>query len=133
MSKSDNGRDSKGRFADGNSGGPGRPKRQTEVTYLIAMSEVIGLNDWVAIVEKAKEQAVEGDDKARRWIAEYVIGKSTSLAQAIVYVEAGHDGTQNARLDIMGHAVRGDAETEYVESLMSEAHRERRAQEPKKT
>ena len=46
-------RDHMGRFAAGNSGGPGRPKRQAEEDYLQTLSERVPLALWAEIVDKA--------------------------------------------------------------------------------
>lgn len=62
-----------GRFKPGNPGG-GR-HRETEVALLALFSEVVPPKRWRAIIEKAAQQAERGDDKARRWLSEYHIGK----------------------------------------------------------
>ena len=67
-------RDKRGRFAAGNGGGPGRPKREREVEYYRVMEMSVTLADWRAIVTKAVEQAKRGDAVARKWIADYLIG-----------------------------------------------------------
>lgn len=67
-------RDKRGRFVVGNPGGPGRPRRAIEREYLAAISEAVSLDDWRAIVGQAVKAAKEGDDKARAWLARYVIG-----------------------------------------------------------
>lgn len=56
---------SKKLFQPGNSGGPGRPKRQTEASYLSAMLEAVPLNTRKDIVKRAVTDALAGDDKAR--------------------------------------------------------------------
>lgn len=69
-----NGRDKKGRFTNGNGGGPGRPsKKREERYYEIAMSSCT-YKDWRAIWKKAVEQAVEGDATARKFVADYLLG-----------------------------------------------------------
>ena len=67
-------RDERGRFVAGNAGGPGRPRRAIEREYLAVISEAVTLEDWRAIVAHAVEVAKAGDDKARAWLAKYVIG-----------------------------------------------------------
>jgi hypothetical protein len=56
-----NGRDSGGRFAKGNRGGPGRPPRAIERDYLRALSDRCPLETWGRIVDKAVEDALNGD------------------------------------------------------------------------
>lgn len=83
MTKSnDNGRNPDGTFAPGNGYGQGRPNRATEVRYLAMLSKVVTLDDWQAICEKARQQALEGDDKARRWIGEYLMGGRAQIPLA---------------------------------------------------
>ena len=66
-------RDHMGRFAAGNSGGPGRPKRQAEEDYLQTLSERIPLALWAEIVDKAASDAAAGDAKARDWLSKYLM------------------------------------------------------------
>lgn len=67
-------RDERGRFVAGNAGGPGRPRRAIEREYLAIISEAVTLEDWRAIVAHAVEVAKQGDEKARAWLAKYVLG-----------------------------------------------------------
>jgi hypothetical protein len=69
-----NGRDSGGRFAKGNSGGPGRPRRSVEREYLAALSEELSLTRWQKIVRKAIDDAETGDWRAREWLAKIALG-----------------------------------------------------------
>ena len=66
-------RDHMGRFAVGNSGGPGRPKRQAEGAYLQTLSERVPLALWAEIVDKAASDAAAGDGKARDWLSKYLM------------------------------------------------------------
>ena len=61
----------------GQSGNPrGRPKREgTDVTYLQALTKQVGSAHWKKIVQKAVEQAEEGNAAARRILFEYLMGK----------------------------------------------------------
>src|SRR5262245_48021888 len=71
---STSGHNSKGKFAPGNPGGPGRPRRAVERDYLVALSEKVPLDRWQAVVDKALSQAEGGDAKARDWLARYLLG-----------------------------------------------------------
>jgi hypothetical protein len=62
-----------GRFAPGNAGGPGRPRRAVEVEYLAALNEIVSLEDWKEIVRRAVESAKLGNPKARDWLAKYLV------------------------------------------------------------
>ncbi len=70
-----NGRDRHGRFAAGNPGGPGRPRRLVEADYLAKISESVSLTDWQQIVQKANEDAKNGDWRAREWLTQYLVGR----------------------------------------------------------
>ena len=66
-------RDQRGRFAIGNSGGPGRPKRQAEQEFLQILSERVPLDLWAEIVDRAAIDAAAGDAKARDWLSKYIM------------------------------------------------------------
>ncbi len=66
-------RDDKGRFLPGGPGGPGRPSRVVERAYLDATIASVSLADWSAIVGRAVEQARDGDDRARAFLAKYLL------------------------------------------------------------
>ncbi len=66
-------RDHMGRFAVGNGGGPGRPKRQAEEDYLQTLSERVPLALWAEIVDRAASDAAAGDAKARDWLSKYLM------------------------------------------------------------
>jgi hypothetical protein len=73
------GRNGDGRFAVGNPGGPGRPKRITEQDYLAALAAEVPLQVWRIIVRRAVNDALAGDHKARDWIARYLLGNVGEL------------------------------------------------------
>src|SRR6185437_9276031 len=60
-----NGRDKSGRFAAGNPGGPGRPRRDVERAYIEATIAAVPIDDWTAIVAQAVADAKAGDAAAR--------------------------------------------------------------------
>jgi hypothetical protein len=70
-------RDDRGRFAPGNAGGPGRPRRVVEGDYLRGLSDAVPPEKWPQIVATAVDQAVAGDPKAREWLGAYLVGKPT--------------------------------------------------------
>jgi hypothetical protein len=67
-------RDGQGRFAVGNPGGPGRPRRAVERDYLTVLSDAVSRDDWRCVVQAAVESAKQGDAKARDWLTRYLIG-----------------------------------------------------------
>ena len=76
------GRDEHGRFADGNPGGPGRPRRAIEREYLAALGDAVTLDDWRDVVARAMADAKAGDRAARTWLGRYLVGdKPPTLLQ----------------------------------------------------
>ena len=76
------GRKPDGTFADGNPGGPGRPRRSTETQYLVALLDVVTLDCWRAICEKAATDAKAGNHQAREWLAAYLVGQPSDNHRA---------------------------------------------------
>jgi len=72
-----------GQFAEGNPGGPGRPRRATERAYLAALSDACPPETWREIVERAVADAKGGDAKARTWLASYLVGEPSSAASTL--------------------------------------------------
>lgn len=85
--KNTGGRGKDGRFQIGNGGGPGRPPRQTELQYLVAISEACDVEKFRQIVAVAVDAAVAGDDKARNWLSSYLVGNAESKAACLSRVE----------------------------------------------
>jgi hypothetical protein len=73
-------RNAQGRFLVGNPGGPGRPKRQTEEGYLAVLMEECSLEQWRGVVKRAVADAADGDEKARQWLASYLVGSPQAKA-----------------------------------------------------
>lgn len=73
-----NERTSNGRFAAGNAGGPGRPKRATEAEYLAVLSDVVSVDRWRIICQGAARAAEAGDRHAREWLSKYLVGDAKS-------------------------------------------------------
>lgn len=86
-----NGRTAKGQFAKGNAGGPGRPRRPTEMKYLAALADGVTLDDWRAVVRAAVRQAKSGDGKARDWLTRHLIGDDPPALTELVASEAYGD------------------------------------------
>lgn len=70
-----------GTFAPGNPGGPGRPRRQTEAAYLVALSDAVTVEDWQEIVKVAVIAAKSGDAAARKWLGDYLLGVNPPQAE----------------------------------------------------
>jgi len=70
-------KDNSGRFQKGNPGGPGRPARQVARDYLDTLSDAVTPDDWRKIVERARDDAMNGNEKARDWLTRYLLGNMT--------------------------------------------------------
>jgi len=67
-------RDENGRFVKGHKGGPGRPPKEREERYYEITLTSCTFEQWKGIVQKAVEQALEGDATARKFLADYLLG-----------------------------------------------------------
>lgn len=66
--------ENKGKFKEGNPGGPGRPPKEREAKFLEVTLSAVTFKDWEEIVKKAVAQAKRGDNIARKWLGDYLIG-----------------------------------------------------------
>lgn len=57
--------------------GAGRPKKDREVRYLEIAKSSIPFHRWKNVIVKALEQAEQGDKDARKFLADYLMGKPT--------------------------------------------------------
>jgi hypothetical protein len=93
-------RTDRGRFARGNPGGPGRPRRQTEAAYLRVMMDACPLDAWEEVVRSAVDAAKAGDHQARQWLTRYLVGEAEATAPrptAVIIEELlGRDGPMDA-------------------------------------
>lgn len=92
----ENERGEKGHFAQGWKGGPGRPSKAREKARLAILSAVVTEDKWKAICEKAVDDAISDEDgrtrdKARRFVAEYLIGKPRQTIALTKDDDAGAD------------------------------------------
>ena len=71
--------DSNGKFARGCRGGPGRKPKppHKRVQYLSIIMETCTPDKWREVCQKALQAALEGDEHARNWLANYLIGRPT--------------------------------------------------------
>jgi len=93
------GRAANGRFTKGNKaakgGGGGRPHSYAQ-DYQAEMREVLDMATWRGIVKKAVEQALDGDNRARTFIAAYVMG------QPVQQVVADLTGSRDRLMSVLG-------------------------------
>jgi hypothetical protein len=62
------------RFQMGNPGGPGRPRKLVERTFLEIAANQCTDEDWEAIVDRAVEDAKAGHARARNWLTKILLG-----------------------------------------------------------
>jgi len=66
-------RDSKGQFAAGNAGGPGRPPAAKEEHYLELLRQTVDLSQWQTAIRAVLRKAQEGDLRAFEALAKYIM------------------------------------------------------------
>ncbi len=114
----ENRRNSKGRFANGNPGGPGRPRRSVEIEYLARLSDTITLEDWGQIVDTARRRAIAGDPRARDWLARYLLGPSPLSLTRLAAME------RSGISDIGGKLVEKEKADDWFYSALEQVFRE---------
>ncbi len=57
-------------------------QRQTESAYMAVVMRVCGLEVWQAVVQKAVDDAQQGDAKARDWLTRYLLGEPSARLKA---------------------------------------------------
>lgn len=85
------GRDAAGRFARGNPGGPGRPRRAVESDYMRALTDRVTPDVWASIVDAVVDAARGGDVRAATWVARYVLGAAPPTLFALAVADAAGD------------------------------------------
>jgi hypothetical protein len=63
-----------GKFVAGNKASPGRKPKERELRYYDILMSTVTFEVWAEIVKKAAEQAKKGDQAARKWLADYLVG-----------------------------------------------------------
>ncbi len=116
-------RGARGRFAKGNLGGPGRPRRAVEREYLAALSAAVSLDDWREIVQRAVTDAKGGDATARVWLARYLVGDKLTLAG--VAAREAAQVTVEQELEVEGREVSSSLLLRNVGSILDEGRASR--------
>jgi hypothetical protein len=65
-------RDERGRFKNGNPGGPGRPPKATEQEYTDAVFDVVPLSRFRKMIEAQAKHAERGDIRAFEVLCKYL-------------------------------------------------------------
>ncbi len=109
-----NGHDENGRFAKGNGGGPGRPRKCREEQYLALLLSECNLEDARVIIRSTVSRAKAGDKSAREWLFNYILGKPVERREI--------SGPEGEPIDIKHH-VDGDELAEALAILGLADHR----------
>lgn len=81
-------RTERGRFVKGVSGNPkGRPKT-LKADYLGIMANIVTPKKWAEIIERATKDAAKGNAAARKWIADYLLGRPVEHVKAEIKTTA---------------------------------------------
>ena len=105
-----------GRFAAGNAGGPGRPRRAVESQYMASIGDVVTVEDWQAIVRRALDDAKNGDGKAREWLAKYLVGAEPPTLLSIAATEQRQEIEADVVVDEVDQEVTRQRSTEQSEA-----------------
>lgn len=97
-------RDKKGRFENGNPGGPGRPPRDTDLEYLLILAEGCPLDTWKDIVKRAVSDATAGNAKAREWLGSYLVGKPVTDAVPLTTMLGSSIHSRRIPVSPLGHS-----------------------------
>ena len=96
-----------GRFANGNAGGPVRPRRAVESQYMATIGDAVSLEDWQAIVRRAADDAKSGDAKSREWLGKYLVGVEPPTLLSIAATEQrAADGAEVVEDEVVSEAAR---------------------------
>jgi hypothetical protein len=103
------GREENGRFAQGNAGGPGRPRRAIEREYLAVLGDAVSIDDWHEVVQRAVVDAKAGDAKARDWLTKHLLGEKPPTLLGLAAKEARNYSSNE---DVAAEAVDQELEDE---------------------
>ena len=107
-------RQTNGTFAPGHAGGSGRPKRSTEENYLQVLSEQVTLKDWTEVVQRALDDAKNGDNRARDWLGKYLMGDKPAVAMLL---------KPESTIDAVAVAAELRKDRDYVQFFRAKARR----------
>ena len=90
LSNGANGRDTQGRFASGNAGGPGNPHAAQVARLIAAMLASVSEQDMTAIISRLVQLAKDGDVRAIKEVLDRTRGKpvEADLLERLATLEA---------------------------------------------
>ena len=96
-----------------NRNGKPEPRRPIEREYLATLNAVVSLDKWRAICEKAADDALAGDARARDWLSKWLL--ATDERPLTVLAAEESDATPEAVADAEVDARRRTIETDRRE------------------
>jgi len=118
------GRQGNGRFAKGNPGGPGRPRRSVEIEYLAAIGDIVTVDIWRAIVRKAVVDAAKGNHQAREWLTRYLVGANPLTLTRLAAMESLDDRSAD---EVAEHLIKRARFDQAISDVLGEIAEERNA------
>jgi hypothetical protein len=73
-------------------------RRPIEREYLATLNAVVSLDTWKTICQKAVDEALEGDAKARDWLAKWLMTFETRPLTVLAAEESMYMGSSQATL-----------------------------------
>lgn len=70
--------------------------KRMQATYLNAMGEYVTIEDWLYVVERALQDAKDGDRHARKWLSDYLIGTPIRRSETTNVTEVRFTKNQRA-------------------------------------
>ena len=108
----ENGRDSNGRFASGNSFGPGRPRRPIEEEYLVTLNAAATLEEWKLLSSVPFKMPWMATRRPVIGSAKYLIGDEGQSLELAVKEQSGL--TVDAAIEAEVSQMNGDSEQHYT-------------------
>lgn len=93
-------------------------RRPIEREYLAVLNSVVRLDTWQAICQRAVNDALEGDAKARDWLAKWLMGLESRLLTVLAAEESGGEPTLAAESEIK-------AQQQRIENARKQAERDK--------
>ena len=80
--------------------GKDKARRPIEREYLATLNAAVPLDTWQAICKRAADDALNGDAKARDWLAKWLLGLESRLLTTLAAEESGAEPDAVAECEI---------------------------------
>lgn len=100
--------------------GNGKPERRRPIEreYLVTLNAVVSLDRWRAICEKAADDALAGDARARDWLSKWLLATESRPLTVLAAQESGATPEAAAEAEL-------EARRQAIEDYQREAERNR--------